>query len=150
MKKSGKRPDGMSRREFTKLAGATAISAGIPGIASAQTAKPVADRNKALDHVVVIMFENRSFDHLLGRLYQPGDVKSFEGVINKDLKNPIPEWAESGADRKFVSYGVASNMNTPRPDPGEEYPHLPDCGPLGSGLGSYTVVNSEIVNNSRC
>jgi phospholipase C len=27
------------------------------------------------------MFENRSFDHLLGRLYQPGEVRSFEGVI---------------------------------------------------------------------
>jgi phospholipase C len=44
----------------------------------------------ALDHVVVVMFENRSFDHLLGRLYQPDEVKSFEGVIGKDLKNPIP------------------------------------------------------------
>jgi phospholipase C len=30
------------------------------------------DRSNALDHVVVVMFENRSFDNLLGRLYQPG------------------------------------------------------------------------------
>ena len=44
------------------------------------------DRQNALDHVVVVMFENHSFDHLLGRLYQPGEVKSFEGVIG----NPIP------------------------------------------------------------
>ncbi len=51
-------------------------------------------RHKALDHVVVVMFENRSFDQLLGRLYQPGEVKSFEGVI-KDLSNPIPTWAEN-------------------------------------------------------
>ena len=28
----------------------------------------------ALDHVVVVMFENRSFDNLLGRLYEPGEV----------------------------------------------------------------------------
>jgi phospholipase C len=70
------------------------------------------------------MFENRSFDNLLGRLYQPGEVKSFEGVIGKDLKNPIPEWAQNGADRKFVPYIVAPNMNTPSPDSGEEYPHL--------------------------
>ena len=47
------------------------------------------DRQKALDHVVVVMFENRSFDNLLGRLYQPGEVRSFEGVIGKDLSNPI-------------------------------------------------------------
>ena len=56
---------------------------------------------------------------MLGRLYEPGEVASFEGVIGKDLKNPIPEWAEHGADRKFVPYGIASNMNTPNPDPGE-------------------------------
>jgi phospholipase C len=117
--------DRITRRKFTKIAGATAASAAVPGISLAQeAAKPVADRQKALDHVVVMMFENRSFDHLLGRLYEPGEVKSFEGVIGKDLKNPIPEWAEHGAERKFVSYGVAANMNTPSPDPGEEYPHI--------------------------
>ena len=70
------------------------------------------------------MFENRSFDHLLGRLYQPGEVASFEGVIGKDLSNPIPEWAEHGADRGVVPYSIATNMNTPYPDPGEEYPHI--------------------------
>lgn len=50
------------------------------------------DRHKALDHVVVVMFENRLFDQLLGRLYQPGEVSSFEGVIGKDISNPIPAW----------------------------------------------------------
>ena len=77
------------------------------------------DRQKALDHVVVVMFENRSFDHLLGHLYQPGEVRSFEGVIGKDLSNPIPAWAENGAHLAVVHYGVAKNMNTPYPDPGE-------------------------------
>ena len=42
-------------------------------------------RENALDHVVVVMFENRSFDNLLGRLYEPGEVSSFEGVIGKRL-----------------------------------------------------------------
>ena len=65
------------------------------------------DRSRAMDHVVVVMFENRSFDNLLGRLYEPGEVESFEGVIGKDLSNPIPEWAEHGADRGVVPYGVA-------------------------------------------
>ena len=63
------------------------------------------DRSNALDHVVVVMFENRSFDNLLGRLYEPGEVESFEGVVGKGLSNPIPEWAEHEADRKVVSYG---------------------------------------------
>ena len=82
------------------------------------------DRSNALDHVVVVMFENRSFDNLLGRLYQPGEVESFEGVIGKDLSNPIPEWAEHGADKKVVPYGISPTMNTPWPDPGEECPHI--------------------------
>jgi|SRR5215212_1792015 phospholipase C len=84
----------------------------------------VPDRRDALDHVVVLMFENRSFDNLLGRLYEPGEVSSFEGVIGKDLSNPIPEWAEDGAKRATVPYGVAANMDTPNPDPGEEYQHV--------------------------
>jgi phospholipase C len=80
-------------------------------------------RENALDHVVLVLFENRSFDNLLGRLYQPGEVPSFEGVIGKDLSNPIPEWAEHGAERKVVPYGIASGMDTPNPDSGEEYQH---------------------------
>ena len=54
------------------------------------------------------MFENRSFDNLLGRLYQPGEVASFEGVLGKDLTNPIPDWAEHGSGRKVVPYGVSA------------------------------------------
>ena len=82
------------------------------------------DRQNGLDHVVVVMFENRSFDNLLGRLYEPGEVASFEGVTGKDLSNPIPDWAEHGADGGLVPYGIAKDMNTPSPDPGEEYQHV--------------------------
>jgi len=81
-------------------------------------------KDNALDHVVVVMFENRSFDNVLDRLYQQGEVESFEGVIGKGLSNPIPAWAEDGADRRVVPYGVAENMDTPNPDPGEEYQHV--------------------------
>jgi phospholipase C len=76
------------------------------------------------DHVVAVMFENRSLDNLLGRLYEPGEVPAFEGVIGKELSNPIPEWAEHGAERKVVPYGVAPNMDTPNPDAGEEFTHV--------------------------
>jgi hypothetical protein len=88
-----------------------------------------ADRRAALDHVVVVMFENRSFDNLLGRLYQPGEVEAFEGVGGKELSNPLPGWAEHGADRKVVPYGISPTMNTPWPDPGEEFPHPAVRGP---------------------
>jgi phospholipase C len=83
----------------------------------------VQSRDNALDHVVVVVFENRSLDNVLGRLYGPGDGKTFEGVTGKDLTNPIPEWAEHGAERKVVPYAVATDMDSPNPDTGEEYPH---------------------------
>jgi phospholipase C len=113
----------ITRRRFAKELGiAAAAGAAIPTWAAAQTSNP--DPQRALDHVVVLMFENRSFDNVLGRLYQPGEVAAFEGVVGKNLRNRIPAWADHGADRQFVPYGVATNMNTPDPDPGEEYPHI--------------------------
>src|SRR5580698_4037854 len=88
---------------------------------------PRPDRSHALDHIVVIMFENRSFDNLLGRLYEPGEVASFEGVTGLDLSNPIPGWAPDavpGAGPRLLPYGTTTDMNTPSPDPGEEYQHV--------------------------
>jgi phospholipase C len=86
---------------------------------------PRPDRSNAIDHVVVIMFENRSFDNLLGRLYEPGEVASFAGVTGLDLSNPVPEWAaDAGTAPKLVPYGTAVGMNVPSPDPGEEYQHV--------------------------
>jgi len=85
---------------------------------------PRPDRRNALDHVVVLMFENRSFDNLLGHLYQPGEVRSFEGVTGRNLSNPIPDWAADQGRQISVPYGIAANMNTPSPDPGEEYAHV--------------------------
>ena len=80
-------------------------------------------RVNAMDHVVLVLFENRSFDNLLGRLYEQGEVESFEGVIGRDLSNPIPEWAEHGAQGGVVPYGIATSMDSPDPDPGEEFQH---------------------------
>ena len=39
----------------------------------------------SFDHVVSVTFENRSFDNLLGRLRQPDEMASFEGVT-------LPPW----------------------------------------------------------
>ena len=82
------------------------------------------ESGQKFDHVVSVMFENRTFDNLLGRLYQPGEVASFEGVLGKELTNPIPDWAEHGADRKVVPYGVAADMHVPNPDSGEDFQHV--------------------------
>src|ERR1700734_1054592 len=71
---------------------------------------PGPSRDNAIDHVVAIMFENRSFDNLLGRLYQPGEVASFDGVAGREFSNPIPDWAAA--------------VNTPSRDPGADYQHV--------------------------
>ena len=58
-----------------------------------------------------------------GHLYGPEDGKNFDGVIGKNLSNPIPSWAEHGAERKVVPFTVATDMDAPNPDSGEEYFH---------------------------
>jgi len=82
------------------------------------------ESGQKFDHVVSVMFENRAFDNLLGRLYQPGEVASFEGVLGTELTNPIPDWAEHSADRKVVPYGVSAGMHVPNPDSGEDFAHV--------------------------
>ncbi len=54
------------------------------------------DVKNRIDHVVVLMFENRSFDNLLGYLYEPWEKPSFEGVSRRNLTNPIPSYADDG------------------------------------------------------
>ncbi len=44
------------------------------------------------------------------------------GVIGKELSNPIPRWAEHGADRKVVPCGVSTGMDSPNPEPGRPQP----------------------------
>ena len=71
------------------------------------------DHSHAMNHVVLVLFENRSFDNMLGRLYGPEDGKRFEGVVGKDLSNPIPgvgrarSGAEGGALHDRDRYGCS-------------------------------------------
>ena len=54
-------------------------------------------KDNALDHVVVIMFENRSFDNLLGRLYEPGEVRVVRGRARQGAHQPDPGRGPSDA-----------------------------------------------------
>ena len=40
---------------------------------------PGPDRSRALEHIVVMLFENRSLDNVLGHLYGPGDARPSTG-----------------------------------------------------------------------
>jgi phospholipase C len=78
-------------------------------------------------YVVVLMLENRSFDNLLGDLYAPGELppgKSFEGLIGKELSNPIPPGVPTPGRATSVPVLNATNYHDPYPDPGEVYEHV--------------------------
>lgn len=89
----------------------------------------------AMDHVVVVVMENRSLDNLLGRLYTPEEKPNFDGVIGKNLSNPIPKWAQYGAEKKVVPYHIATDMDSPNPDTGEWYAH--------TNTQLYNIMNQQ-------
>ena len=86
-----------------------------------------------IDHIVVLMLENRSFDSLLGYLYEDdaparflgdfGGVPAFDGVAGKQLSNPGPDGR--GVPVEKAPFAAQLDMCNPLPDPGEELsPHV--------------------------
>lgn len=80
-----------------------------------------------IDHIVVLMLENRSFDNVLGWLYDKDNQapfkkeaprgQSFEGLSGKTLCNPRPKGGEA-------CVGKGTVMTDPFPDPNEPYDHV--------------------------
>jgi phospholipase C len=67
-----------------------------------------------IDHVVVLMLENRSFDSMLGALYPKS--ATFDGLAGNEQNldphgTPVPVWKNTGTDE--------ATMRIPNPDPGE-------------------------------
>jgi phospholipase C len=79
-----------------------------------------------IKHIVVLMLENRSFDNILGWLYDPDNDppfqvpprgQSFEGVTRKELTNPRPDGGEA-----IVAECI--DMVAPHPDPHEDFENV--------------------------
>jgi phospholipase C len=67
-----------------------------------------------IDHIVVLMLENRSFDSMLGKLYpKSATFGGLDGTEqNPDSSGvPVQVWSSTGTDE--------STMRIPDPDPGE-------------------------------
>ncbi len=79
---------------------------------------PRPDRSQALDHIVVCCSRTVPWTTCSGISMAPRTARSFEGVIGKNMSNPIPPWVEHGAERKVVPYMVATDMESPHPDSG--------------------------------
>lgn len=77
-----------------------------------------------IEHVVVLMLENRSFDNLLGWLYDPANPApfntqppgNFNGVYGKNLTNSGPKGS--------LPVGKGNDLTAPHPDPGEPYQNV--------------------------
>src|SRR5271169_880098 len=74
-----------------------------------------------IEHIVVLMLENRSFDNLLGWLYDPANdppfhvvPPDFEGLYGKNLSNRAP-------DVRVVPAGKSYDARSPQPNPGEPF-----------------------------
>jgi phospholipase C len=88
--------------------------------------RPNRDGLNSFDHVVVLMMENRSFDNLLGYLYQDGVPagKKYEGLNTGNYPNPVPKRAVDHESVKEVKPQRAQDCHQPFPDPGEFYQHV--------------------------
>lgn len=127
-----------SRRAFLRRAGIGAAGAAVgagavgAGVAADQDGDerygftPLPERREpGFDHIVVLMFENRSFDHVFGRLYTDDDLgegQSFEGLQHGTHANTAPDGTVVPAH--VYQGSTDSVMSQPDPDPGEFYPHV--------------------------
>ena len=92
------------------------------------------------DHVVVLMLENRSFDNLLGYLYEDGvpTGKTFEGLQDRTIEMPVPKKAKGYDKHQTIEPHEAKNYHQPFPDPGEVYQHV------------NTQLYNDISNSNYC
>jgi phospholipase C len=120
-----------SRRGFLKAsaatAGATLLTSCFGGGSDGDPepfGESEVDPLSRFDHVIVLMFENRSLDNLLGWLYPAGS--GFDGLADGNYSNPVPSYIGDGHASVAVrrSPGTDADMQNPNPDPGEPYPHV--------------------------
>src|SRR5665213_2567227 len=88
-----------------------------------------------IDHIIVVMLENRSLDNLLGWLYaDTGNVPAhnvpkqnsptYDGLVKNKYWNRAPV-NDPGAAKVYAAQGVTTYPDkTPYPDPGEVCPYM--------------------------
>jgi phospholipase C len=122
-------PDDPKRRDFLKVSAAAASASLLPGCFDGGDDAPqpgvgAVDPLSRFSHLVVVMFENRSLDNLLGYLYPPGSP--FDGLANGTHANPVPAFIGDGHASVVArpSPGTVADMQNPNPDPGEPFPRV--------------------------
>src|SRR5262245_36671360 len=105
-------------------------------MSSKMQAVPITDK---IDHIVVVMLENRSFDNLLGWLYADENnrpprnlpfrhVPTYDGLEESKYWNTIPanDHEKPGARRIYATRGTTGRQpyKVPNPNPHEVYPYF--------------------------
>jgi len=137
---SRQRPDRTSgerkvtRRELLNrgLWGAAGLAAGAGGALGAQAlfARPEPRHERAegpgFNHLVVLMFENRSFDNIFGYLYGPHGTPVPAGQRFEGLGSGVTNRAANGTAIAAHPYtGTTDEIySEPSPNAGEEYPDI--------------------------
>ncbi len=99
------------------------------------TARPANLGNATIDHVVVLMLENRSFDNLLGWMYEGRDLSKLNYVpcesdsrLFDGLKTDTYWNADASGDRLYASKGTTGKNGArwvvPDPDPREQFRYM--------------------------
>jgi phospholipase C len=82
---------------------------------------PSANSLKKIEHIVVLMLENRSFDNLLGWLYHPANKPPFD-VVPADFDGLYGKYLwNRAADGRVIAPGKTYDARSPRPNPGEPF-----------------------------
>ncbi|HEX5708613.1 MAG TPA: alkaline phosphatase family protein [Pyrinomonadaceae bacterium] len=79
-----------------------------------------------IEHVVVLMLENRSLDNMMGFLYPSGKTPrgdTFEGIAPNSYSNTAPEVGEVEA-QLITPPPSGACVTNPDPDPGEGFYHV--------------------------
>ncbi|HSK70465.1 MAG TPA: alkaline phosphatase family protein [Pyrinomonadaceae bacterium] len=74
-----------------------------------------------IEHIVVLMMENRSFDNVLGWLYDPDNPPPFNKKPNGTYNGVNSAMSNPGTDGKPVYVAKGTDTTAPYPDPNEPY-----------------------------
>ncbi|MFF9571337.1 phosphocholine-specific phospholipase C [Streptomyces sp. NPDC014685] len=95
---------GIDRRRFLRIAGATTGFAALSGSIERAAAIPAARRSgtvQDIEHIVVLMQENRSFDHYFGSMK---GVRGFGDPRPVTLPSGKPVWHQTGGGKETLPY----------------------------------------------
>jgi phospholipase C len=102
--------------------------------------------NNMIKHVFVVMFENRSFDHMLGFSGIEGnDAVTGQATSIEGIKNPGDHQVEFPAGSGTFYMPTPDAPYSMNIDPPHEF--LDTVEQLSGGKNSYTAGNYPVINN---